>query len=62
MEIIRVTTARDRERFIALPKKIYKNDPNWTVQFDFQVREKLDRKRNPFFLHGWAPEFRTNAT
>ena len=57
MEIIRVTTARDRERFIALPKKIYKDDPNWTVQFDFQIREKLNRKKNPFFLHGWAQEF-----
>ena len=42
MEIIRVTREQERERFIALPRKIYQNDANWTPQFDFQVREKLD--------------------
>lgn len=57
MDIIRVTTPQDREKFISIPHKIYQNDPNWTPQFDFQVREKLDRKKNPFFMHGWAQEF-----
>ncbi len=57
MEIIKVTTAQDMAKFISLPKKIYLNDPNWTPCFDFQIREKLNRKKNPFFLHGWAQEF-----
>ncbi len=57
MEIIRVTNAQDLEKFIALPRKIYRDDPNWTAPFDFQAREKHDRKKNPFFLHGWAQEF-----
>lgn len=57
MNIVRVETAQDRERFISLPRKIYKDDPNWTAPFDFQMRAKLDRKRNPFFQHGWAQEF-----
>ena len=57
MNIIPVQTTYDRDRFIALPKKIYRNDPNWTPQFDFIVREKLDPKKNPFFQHGWAQAF-----
>ena len=57
MEIIRVTSSRDRERFIALPKKIYCTDPNWIAPIDVLMREKLNRKKNPFFLHGWAQEF-----
>ncbi len=57
MDIIRVTTTQDREKFIELPRKIYRNDPNWIAPFDFQVREKLDRAKNPFFMHGWAQEF-----
>ena len=57
MNIIPVQTTYDRDRFIALPRKIYRNDPNWTPQFDFIVREKLDPKKNPFFQHGWARAF-----
>ena len=57
MEIIRVTTTRDRERFIALPRKIYADDPNWIAPLDLIVRGKLNRKKNPFFKHGWAQEF-----
>ena len=57
MDIIRVTTSRDRNRFIALPRKIYANDPNWIAPLDFMLRDKLNRKKNPFFQHGWAQEF-----
>lgn len=57
MEIIEVTTEKDRKKFVEFPRKIYKNDPNWTAPFDFQTREKLDPKRNPFFQHGWAKMF-----
>ena len=57
MEIIEVTTEKDRKKFLELPRKIYKNDPNWTAPFDFQTCEKLDAKRNPFFRHGWAKMF-----
>lgn len=56
MDIIRVTTPEDLKKFIDLPKKIYKDCPNWTQPFDFQIREKLNRKKNPFFQHGWAQE------
>ncbi len=57
MEIIRVTTTRDRERFIALPRYIYADDPNWIAPLDVLIRNKLSRKKNPFFKHGWAQEF-----
>ncbi|MDO5308134.1 MAG: hypothetical protein Q4G03_01355 [Planctomycetia bacterium] len=56
MDIIKVQNARERELFIRLPHTIYQNDTNWTPQFDFLIREKLDRKKNPFFEHGWAQE------
>ncbi|MBQ9874047.1 MAG: hypothetical protein IJM30_06260 [Thermoguttaceae bacterium] len=57
MDIIRVTTARDLKRFVSLPYKIYANDPNWIAPLDVLTRKKLDRKKNPFFKHGWAQEF-----
>ena len=57
MRIIRVTSAYDRKRFIKLPQNIYKNDPNWIAPLEILIREKLNRKKNPFFLHGWAQEF-----
>ena len=57
MEIIEFKTENDSKKFIELPRKIYKNDPNWTAPFAFQTREKLDPKRNPFFRHGWAKMF-----
>ncbi|MBQ2038294.1 MAG: N-acetyltransferase, partial [Thermoguttaceae bacterium] len=57
MRIIRVTSAYDRKRFIKLPQKIYKNDPNWIAPLEILIREKLNRKKNPFFMHGWAQEF-----
>ena len=57
MEVIEVTTEKEFRKFLELPRKIYKNDPNWTAPFEFQMREKLNPKRNPFLEHGWIKMF-----
>lgn len=47
----KVETRKDLNRFIRLPWAIYKNDPNWVPPLILDVKEKLNRKKNPFFEH-----------
>ncbi len=35
--------------FIAVPKLIYKNDPQWVCPLKSEVRRSLDLKKNPYF-------------
>ncbi|HEX5036542.1 MAG TPA: N-acetyltransferase [bacterium] len=46
-----VETASDREKFIRLPWKIYKDDPAWVPPLLKERREFLDPKKNPYFQH-----------
>lgn len=52
-----VTSNRDVAEFIELPKRIYRDDPNWVAPLDAQVREFLNPKKHPFFRHGTAQAF-----
>jgi hypothetical protein len=45
---------RDRNRFVDLPYRLHRNDPNWVPPLRQDVHRLLDRKRNPFFDHGEA--------
>ena len=47
----RVETRRDQKKFILFPWKIYKNDPNWVPPLISDLKERLDKKKNPFFEH-----------
>jgi hypothetical protein len=49
--INKVTNETDKLKFIKFPWKIYKNYPNWVPPLIFDVRNNLDTKRNPFFMH-----------
>jgi len=51
VQIERVTTARQRDEFLALPEKIYAGDPNWVPPLLMERRDFLDPAKNPFFKH-----------
>lgn len=51
IHVERVITRRDRKKFLHLPWEIYKNDPHWVPPIIMDLKEKLDRKKNPFFEH-----------
>jgi len=48
----RVKTRKDFKMFLFFPWKIYKNDPNWVPPLIVDIKEKLDKEKNPFFEHG----------
>jgi hypothetical protein len=45
---------RDRNRFVDLPYRLHRDDPNWVPPLRRDVHRVLDRRRNPFFDHGEA--------
>ncbi len=49
-----VHSARDLERFIALPYRLHRGDPHWVPQLRMDVRTMLSRTKNPFFQHSSA--------
>jgi GNAT superfamily N-acetyltransferase len=51
VRIEKVTTKKDLNAFIKFPWEVYKGDPNWVPPLIIDVKEKLNRKKNPFFEH-----------
>lgn len=51
MNLIKVETRQDRERFIRLPWKIYKNQPSWVPPLIWEREKFLNPEINPFFEH-----------
>lgn len=43
---------RDRADFIRFPFRLYKGDPCWIPPLILDMKEKLDKRRHPFFTHG----------
>jgi len=52
-----VSGRRDLKEFIRLPHSVYADDPAWIPPLDFERREHLSEKKNPFFAHGEAQLF-----
>ncbi len=52
-----VRSASDLRRFIALPYRLYRDDPLWAPPLRRDVRILLSRRRNPFFEHAEAEYF-----
>ena len=46
-----VSGRSDRRRFIALPHRLYQDDPCWIAPLFAEIKEKLDPARHPFHLH-----------
>ena len=46
-----VNNARQLKQFIDLSRSIYQMDPNWVPPLDFELKQRLSEKKNPFFKH-----------
>jgi hypothetical protein len=51
IHIKKVNTKKDLKTFIHFPWKVYEGDPNWVPPLVIDVKEKLNREKNPFFEH-----------
>jgi GNAT superfamily N-acetyltransferase len=54
VEVRPVSSRRDLTRFIKLPRRLYRNEPNWVQPLISERRQFLDPARNPFFEHAEA--------
>ncbi|MGB9006160.1 MAG: hypothetical protein WCB96_10585 [Candidatus Aminicenantales bacterium] len=51
VSVRKLISKADFRDFLALPWKIYRGDPNWVPPLESEIREKVDRKKNPFYEH-----------
>ena len=57
VEVRPVASRSDMNRFLKLPWRLYRNEPNWVPPLLFERRRFFDRERNPFFQHAEAEYF-----
>jgi GNAT superfamily N-acetyltransferase len=57
LEIRKVQSKPDLKSFIRFPWKVYKGDPNWVPPLIMEMKDKLDRRKHPFFEHAEADYF-----
>ena len=57
VEFTPVTTKRQREAWLRLPWRLYKDRSSWVPNLLMLQREVIDPKKNPFFQHGEAQLF-----
>jgi len=57
LEIRPVHSTGDLRRFVRLPFRLYRDEPNWVAPLIFERKQFLDRRRNPFFEHARAEYF-----
>lgn len=46
-----VATRSDFNTFLKLPRKIYRDDPNYVEPLRIELKKQFSRKKNPFFKH-----------
>jgi GNAT superfamily N-acetyltransferase len=51
LRVDKVETKSDLKSFIRFPWKVYKGDSNWVPPLIMEMKEKLDKAKNPFFEH-----------
>src|ERR1700752_260639 len=51
LEVRPVASKRELNTFIKLPRRLYRNEPNWVPPLLFDRKRFFDRSRNPFFKH-----------
>lgn len=51
VEVIPVKSRHDLTRFIRLPSRLHRNDPNWIAPLVMEQRSTLSARQNPFFQH-----------
>ena len=57
VEIKKVSNGKDHKAFMKLPWKIYENDPSWAPDLIMDLKDRLNRKKHPFFRQGSAEFF-----
>jgi len=55
----KIETRRALAEFIRFPWTVYRDDPNWVPPLIVDLKEKLNRKKNPFFEHAEMDLFLT---
>jgi len=55
-----VRSDRDRNEFIELPYRLYRDDPNWVPPLRRDVRELIDPEKHPFHQHATVELFLAN--
>ncbi len=46
-----VNAKKELKTFITLPWKVYREDPNWVPPLISEIKERLNKEKNPFFEH-----------
>lgn len=41
----------ETQRFLDVARRIYRDDPTWIAPLDLDMKDRFDRKKNPFFEH-----------
>ena len=54
IEIVPVNDRSSEKLFLRLPRVLYKDDPNFVIPFESEIRKAFNRKVNPYFKHGDA--------
>jgi hypothetical protein len=54
MEIKSVSNKKIEKEFLNLPRKLYKDDPNYVIPFDKDIKAAFDPKKNVHFQNGGA--------
>lgn len=54
MNIIEVASSSDKKAFIDFPHLLYQGDPNYVPELYLNIKEMINRKKNPFFQHSEA--------
>lgn len=57
IEIRSVESRTDLEKFVRLPWKVYKGDPNWVPPLISERLGRLNPEKNPFYLHATVELF-----
>lgn len=52
VQIVAVESARQRQQFVALGRKLHGSDPNWVPPIDSEQLKLLDPVKGPYFTHG----------
>lgn len=52
MKLLQVNDRKSEKLFIDFPRRLYKNDPNFVVPFDNDVRKAFSRSQNSYYNHG----------
>ncbi|MEZ6194276.1 MAG: N-acetyltransferase [Planctomycetota bacterium] len=57
IEVRSADAGRDLARFIDFPYRLYRGEDRWVPPLRFDVKNRLDRRKNPFFDHSEAAYF-----